>query len=223
MKLRLTVILLILCILAPTGYSQNNRRRALRVKPIVKEAPAYVDSLEGITVTAQRKKKKGKEWRQYYKLVHNFSKVYPYALVAKEIMLEADSSITTGNLTRSQRNRYIKALQDELFDKFEDVIRDMTVKQGQILLRLIDRETGITPYEIIETYKNKAAASFWQVIASMFGSDMKAPYNPEGDDIHVEKLVQLYQKGEFRKLYFDIFGKNPPEPVIRPKNDFPQQ
>ncbi len=212
---------MILCIIAPLGYSQNSRRRDMpRPKRIVKEAPAYVDSLEGITVTATRK---GKNWRQYYKLVHNFSKVYPYALVAKEILMETDSSITQGNLTKAQRNKYIRVLQDKLFDEFEDVIRNMTVRQGQILLRLIDRETGITPYEIIETYKNKAAAGFWQMIAQMFGSDMKAPYNPQGDDIHVEMLVQLYQKGEFRNLYISIFGKEPPEPLVKPKNDFPQQ
>ncbi len=223
MRLRLIITFMIICILAPTSYGQNKRKRFFRAKPIVKEAPAYIDSLEGITVTAKRKKKKGKEWRQYYKLVHNFAKVYPYSLVAKEIMMEADSTINFGNLTKSQRNKYIRILQDELFDKFEDVIRDMTVKQGQILLRLIDRETGITPYEIIETYKNKAAATFWQVIAGMFNSDMKIPYDPQGNDADVEELVQIYQKGEFRKLYASIFGKDPPEPVVRPKNDFPQQ
>lgn len=180
----------------------------------------YLDSLDPVIKTAKRK---GKEWRRYYRLVHNFAKAYPYAVLAQEKLLEADSTITAGEMNRRKRNRYIRILQDELFETFKKPLMNLTVSQGQLLLRLIDRQTGITPYEIIHTYKNKAAAGFWQGIARIFGSDMKRPYDPDGEDRQTEELVQLYLKGEFNILYRSIFGKNPPEPVVRSRLDIPQK
>lgn len=180
----------------------------------------YYDDLEQVNIVAKRK---GKEWRRYYRLVHNFAKAYPYALVAEEKLMEADSTITTDGLRRGKRNRYINVLQKELFETFEKPLKNLTVSQGKLLLRLIDRQTGITPYEIISNYKSKAAAGFWQGIAKLFGSDMKRPYDPDGEDRETEELVQMYQKGEFNVLYRSIFGKNPPEPVIRSRLDVEQR
>lgn len=179
----------------------------------------YIDDLPQIDIIAKRK---GKEWRKYYRLVHNFAKTYPYALLAEEKLREADSTITAEGLRRGKRNRYINILQKELFETFEKPLRNLTVTQGKLLLRLIDRQTGITPYEIIHNYKGRAAAGFWQGIAKLFGSDMKRPYDPQGEDKETEELVQIYQKGEFNSLYRSIFGKNPPEPVTRSSLDVEQ-
>ena len=180
----------------------------------------YIDHLDPVYKVARRK---GKEWRKYYRLVHNFAKAYPYALLAEEKLREADSTIARSGFNRRQKNRYINILQDELFDTFEKPLRNLTVSQGKLLLRLIDRQTGITPYEIIRDYKGRAAAGFWQGIARLFGSDMKKPYDPQGDDKQTEQLVELYSKGEFNALYRSIFGKNPPEPVVRSYLDVPQK
>ena len=180
----------------------------------------YYDEIEPAVIVAKRK---GREWRKYYRLVYNFAKVYPYALVAKEILFEADSTITAEQMRKRDQKKYINHLQDRLFDTFEDAIRDMTVSQGKLLLRLIDRETGITPYEIIKNYKSKIAAGFWQGVAKLFGSDMKAPYDPEGEDKMTEELVVAYQKGDFFNIYRSIYGKDPVPPVAKPKNDFPQK
>lgn len=180
----------------------------------------YYDEIEPAVIVAKRK---GREWRKYYRLVYNFAKVYPYALVAKEILFEADSTITAEQMRKRDQKKYINQLQDRLFDTFEDAIRDMTVSQGKLLLRLIDRETGITPYEIIKNYKSKIAAGFWQGVAKLFGSDMKAPYDPGGEDKMTEELVIAYQKGDFYNIYRSIYGKEPVQTVARPKNDFPQK
>lgn len=180
----------------------------------------YLDEIEPVYKVAVRK---GREWRRYYRLVHNFAKAYPYALLAEEKLSEADSTITTDGLRRGKRNRYINILQKELFETFEKPLRNLTVSQGKLLLRLIDRQTGITPYEIINEYKGRAAAGFWQGIARIFGSDMKLPYDPEGVDRQTEELVVLYQKGEFNVLYRSVFGQNPPEPVVRSRLDVKQR
>ena len=217
------VFVLIMIFLAATAAQIPAQDRETQMMQFVVDGngdTVYLDTIEPVVKIAKRK---GKEWRRYYRLVHNFSKAYPYAVLAQEKLLEADSTITAGEMSRRKRNRYIRILQDELFDTFKKPLMNLTVSQGQLLLRLIDRQTGITPYAIIQTYKNKAAAGFWQGIARIFGSDMKRPYDPDGEDSQTEELVQIYQKGEFNILYRSIFGKNPPEPVVRSRLDVPQK
>ena len=188
---------------------------------IIKDQPDTIE-VQILPPAFIKGKQKGRQWRKYYRLVHNFSKTYPYALLAKEKLMEADSTINFDNMNKRQKQRYIAKLQDELFDEFEKPLRNLTITQGKLLLRLIDRETGITSYDIIKDYKGKAAAGFWQGIARLFGSSMKEPYDKKGIDKDVEELVAMYQMGEFRLLYNSIFGKNPPEPVARPKHDYKQ-
>lgn len=216
----LVLILLLLGIAAPQLMSQD--KDVVLLQYIIDENgdSLYLDTIDPVYKTAKRK---GKSWRRYSRLVHNFAKTYPYALLAEEKLREADSTIVTGELNRRQKNRYISILQKELFDTFEKPLRNLTISQGKLLLRLIDRQTGITPYEIIKDYKGKAAAGFWQGIARLFGSDMKVPYDPEGEDRQTEELVILYNKGEFNKTYRSVFGKNPPEPIVRSRLDVPQK
>jgi hypothetical protein len=70
---------------------------------------------------------------------------------------------------------------------------------------------------IIKDYKNGIAAGFWQGIAKLFGSDMKKPYDPEGEDRQIEELVRLWQEGDFNMLYYAIFMENPPRVNIPEK------
>lgn len=170
----------------------------------------YVDDLPAARVYERLPRQKGREWRKYYRLVHNFSKVYPYALVARKIVEEVDSTIAADNLVRGRRDRYISQKQKELFNVFEEPMRHLTVSQGAILMRLIDREVGKSSYNIIKDYKNGMAAGFWQGIAKLFGTDLKKPYDPDGEDRPLEELVQKWENGEFEGLYYSLFWKFPP-------------
>lgn len=126
----------------------------------------------------RKKRKKGREWRKYYRLVYNFAKVYPYSIAAKGIIAEVDSTIKAENLTYVKKDVYVGRVVSELFNAFEKPIRNLTITQGELLMKLIDRECGITPYEIIREFKNKYAAGFWQGIAKLFGNDLKNRTTP---------------------------------------------
>ena len=108
-------------------------------------------------------------------------------------------------------------MQKELFNVFEKPMRSLTVSQGAMLMRLIDREVGKSSYNIIRDYKNGMAAGFWQGIARLFGTDLKKPYDPDGEDKPIEELVQKWENGEFEELYFSLFWKFPPEIEIPSK------
>ena len=170
----------------------------------------YFGTIRPSKVYSRLPKQKGREWRQYYRLVHNFSKAYPYALVARKLVHRADSTIAADKLRWGKRDRYITKVQDELFAVFESQMRSMTVSQGALLMKLVDREVGKSSYSIIKDYKNGIAARFWQGIAKIFGSDLKKPYDPEGEDRQIEELVEIWESGDFQAFYFSIFWKDPP-------------
>ena len=177
----------------------------------------YYDTITASKIYSQIPKQKGREWREYYRLVHNFSKAYPYALVARKLVIEADSTIAADKLKGTKREKYINQVQKELFEVFEGQMRQLTVSQGALIMKLVDREVGKSSYDIIKGYKSGITAGFWQGIAKIIGSDLKKPYDPEGEDLATEELVKLWENGDFSALYWSLFWKDPPEMPIPEK------
>ncbi|MFA7116073.1 MAG: DUF4294 domain-containing protein [Bacteroidales bacterium] len=181
--------------------------------------------ISNIPPTYIRPKLTGKEkrnWRKYYKMIYNFSKTYPYALLARESMNKADNHILENHLTGLNKESYLKEYQKKLFNKYGHHLRHLTFSQGKMLLRLIDRELGITAYYVVKMYRGTISAGFWQGVARIVGSDMKKPYDKFGHDKELERIVKIYQKGEFDALYYSIFHKSPTEPPIESKYHYPQ-
>ena len=158
-----------------------------------------------------------KDWRKYYRLVYNFAKVYPLALASGRIQEIVDSTIAAENMGAMKKDRYISSIQADLFKDFEQTMRKMTITQGGVLLKLIDRETGQSSYSIIKTYKNGVAAGFWQGIAKIFDNNLKSQYDPEGEDKDLEELCQAWADGTFTSLYYSIFYEPPPDIKIPDK------
>ncbi len=178
------------------------------------EDTIYIDHIRASKVYSRLPRMKGREWRKYYRLVHNFSKAYPYALVARKLVQEADSTIAADNLKRGKRDKYINEVQKELFSVFESQMRSLTVSQGALIMKLVDREVGKSSYNIIKDYKSGITAGFWQGIARIFGTNLKKPYDPEGEDRATEELVEIWEAGDFPAFYFSIFWEDPPEMPI---------
>ncbi len=174
----------------------------------------FIDNLSPIWVFPKGRKNK-KDLKDYYRLVYNFNKVYPYALVAREIVAEADGELDRLGVADRRggfkRTKYVNNMQDELFDVFEKPLRNMTFSQGKLLVKLIDREIGKSSYDIIKDYKSGVAAKFWQGVASLFDNDLKKRYDPTGDDAVTEYLVEQWELGYFDNLYYSIFYDLPPK------------
>ena len=149
--------------------------------------------------------KKSKSWREFARLVYNFKKVYPYALMAKDKIGEADSVMVSKKFSNKERDRYVNIFEKKLFAEFEKPLRKMTFSQGKLLLKLIDREVGQSSYYLIKNYKGGFTAFFCQGIARIFGSDLKSVYDPYGKDRPIEELVKMYEDGSFDNLYFSMY------------------
>ncbi|MBQ6199563.1 MAG: DUF4294 domain-containing protein [Bacteroidales bacterium] len=171
----------------------------------------YFDKIPPVWIFGRGSRSSEKEWRKYYKLVYRFARVYPYAEASGGLRHIVDSTIAANNYNRFQREQYINKVQKDLFKDFEGALRHMTITQGALLLKLIDRETGMPPYAVIKEYKSGAAAGFWQAVAKLFENDLKSEYDPEGEDRDIEELVQIWKAGAFKNLYWSVFWEDPPE------------
>ncbi|NPA35931.1 MAG: DUF4294 domain-containing protein [Chlorobi bacterium] len=151
-------------------------------------------TLHEISVVPKWKFKSKREYRRYSRLVRNIKKTLPYARLAAKKLHEIDAHMQTLK-TDKERKEYLKEAEKQLFAEFEQPLRHLTVSQGFLLIRLIDRETGDTTYNLIKEYKSGFAAFFWQSVARLFGSNLKADYDPEGDEKMIEHIIILIDNG----------------------------
>jgi hypothetical protein len=93
------------------------------------------------------------------------------------------------------RRKYLRNIEKDIFGEYEDDVRDMTITQGRLLIKLIDRETRNTSYELIRQYRGSFSASFWQAVARIFGSNLKAEYDPYGEDFIIELIINEIDAG----------------------------
>lgn len=167
----------------------------------------YLDRIRAVYVfNLPARKTASRAWREYYRTVYNFNKAYPFALIAKEKIIRADSLLAARDYSLRERDRIVRKIERELFREFEAPLRKLTVSQGAMLMRLIDREVGQTTYYIIRSYRGGVNAGAWQAVARLFGSNLKSPYDRYGEDRILEELVHMYQQGSFYYLYSSIFG-----------------
>lgn len=197
-------------------YSDSGGGQGILLQSISGGDTTYYDNIDPIWIFG-RGKTPSKDWKKYYRMVYNFPRSYPYALAAGRLQTIVDSTIAADNLSRAKKEKYIAGIQKQLFKDFEGALHNMTISQGALLLKLIDRETGQSSYSIIKDYKNGIAAGFWQGVAKMFDNDLRSKYDPEGADADLEELVQMWQNGTFDKLYYSIFWEAPP---VIPVPDF---
>ena len=136
--------------------------------------------------------------RNYYMLMKKVGRVYPYV---REAALRMDSVNLQleGIDRRRQRRKYTKSYQKYLEERFEPELRKLTRSEGQILSKLIYRETHTSVYKIIKTYRNGLSARFWSMTAWWYDIDLKRPYDPENDaeDRLIENiLLRKFISGE---------------------------
>jgi hypothetical protein len=133
--------------------------------------------------------------KRYSRLVAYVKKVYPYSQIVSEQLAEIHMHLDEYE-TQKQKNNYIKQKEEELKQEFEGQLRKLTFTQGKILIKLINRETGYTTFDIVKELKGSLNAFFWQSIARIFGSNLKLEYDAKGDDAMIEDIVIRIENGE---------------------------
>jgi len=147
-----------------------------------------------VVVFPQRKFASKRDYRQYQRLIRNVKVVYPYAQVAKYKISEMEVHYRTLK-TDAERKAYVKQVEKELREEFEDQLVKLTISQGRLLIKLIDREVGKTTYSVIRELRGGVSAVFWQTIARIFGSNLKTEFDSVGEDKILNEIIILYEHG----------------------------
>jgi hypothetical protein len=150
--------------------------------------------LPDVPVFGVWKNKNDRQYARYSRLVNNVKKALPYARLASQKLKEINEHMASLK-TEKEREAYLKIAEKQLFKEFETPLKKLTYTQGRILIKLIDRETGDTSYDLIKDYKGGFSAFFWQSVAKVFGSNLKSEYDPKGDDKSIEHIVNLIDSG----------------------------
>ena len=151
-------------------------------------------NIKEVTVVAPHAAAKKSWYRKYDRLTYNLRTVYPYAVIVRSKLAEVNEALA-GIKEEKERRRYIKDFEKEVFRDYEDDMNDLTLTQGRLLLKLIDRETSNTSYELIRQYRGGISAAFWQGVARIFGTNLKEEYDPFGADVVIELIVQDIESG----------------------------
>ena len=136
-----------------------------------------------------------KQERFYWRTVRDVKKTLPFAKELTREMQVADQQLALLPDDKARR-KWWRQYEKYLFKKYETSFRGMTASQGQMLMKLMDRESDRTSYEIIKHYRGKASANFWQFVAKLFKNDLKEEYDANDKDRIVERVINLVEAGQ---------------------------
>jgi len=162
---------------------------------IINGDTVWVADLDEVYIYPEKAFENLRQQRRYNRLIMNVRKAYPWAKIAGRLMIEVNDSLQALP-TEKEQNAYLKKVEKDLLDNYTEDMKKLTVTQGKILIKLVYRETGETSYDIVEFYRGKFTAFFWQALARLFGSNLKLGYDPYGEDRLIEEIVVQIEHGQ---------------------------
>ena len=154
----------------------------------------YLARMQDVWLYPKMVFKNKKQERFYWKTVRDVKKTLPFAKELTKEMQVADYQLALLPDEKARR-KWWKQHEKYLFQKYESDFRRMTASQGQMLMKLMDRESDRTSYDIIKHYRGKASANFWQFVAKLFKNDLKEEYDADDKDRIVERVINLVEAG----------------------------
>jgi len=150
-----------------------------------------------VTVFPPLKFKNKKEEQFYWKTVRDVRKTLPYAKLICETLIETYEYIETFP-TQKEREEHLKKMEGAVFEQYKPVLKKFTKSQAQMLIKLINRETNQSSYNILKAFLGSFRAGFWQTFGRFFGVNLKTSYNPDKDrkDAIIERVATMVELGQ---------------------------
>ncbi len=179
-------------------YETTNSKGGVLKLTVIDGDTLYVYNMDAFTVVDLRPYGNTEKDREFRRLRYHVKKVYPYAKIAADKLKKYNEELSKVKSKRKRR-KLMKQKEQALKDEFEDVIKKMSKTSGRVLVKLIDRETGESTYDIIKEMRGGFKAFVYQGVGKFYGADLKKRYNPKKDeeDEMIERVVQsLIAEGE---------------------------
>lgn len=156
----------------------------------------YYFLLPTVTIESKMPFSTRKKYEQWTRLKYNVRVVYPYAILASAKLKEYERILKTLSSDAEKKN-YMKIAENELQNEFGTELKKLSFNQGKILIKLIDRETGATSYDLVKQLRGSFSAFMWQSLARLFGSNLKSEYDPFGEDKLIEVAILQIESGDY--------------------------
>lgn len=150
-----------------------------------------------ITVYPPMKFKNKKQEEFYWRTVRDVKKTLPYAKLICETLVETYEYIETFP-TQKEREKYLKEMEGAVFEQYKPVLKKFSRNQARMLVKLIQRETNQSGYDILKAFLGSFRATFWQGFGRLFGVNLKGKYSPSTDDKDaiIERVCTLVEQGQ---------------------------
>ena len=197
-----TFLLVLFAMLIQSTHSlaQSNSpiaERGIRCYAVVENNDTVpVFFLEEVGITTNMVFKSKRQYEQWTRVKYNVKKVYPYAILASAKLKQYDLVLSTIE-NEDVKKAYLRLCEKDLKREFEDELKSLSISQGRVLMKLINRETGKTTYAIVKELRGSFQAGMWQAIACIFGNDMKDEYDAQSEDLMIEKAIAMVERGDF--------------------------
>jgi len=151
-------------------------------------------NIKEVRVFPERKFKNKRQRQRYSRYIRKVKKIYPLAVKARVLLAKYEPEYYALENQRDRR-KLMKKLEKELLAEHKDDLKKWSISDGRILLKLINRETQRTPYNLLKDFRGDVSAVFWQGIARIFSNNLKDGYDAEEEDRILEEIVSLIEAG----------------------------
>lgn len=138
--------------------------------------------------------KNEKERRAFYKLVRNVKKTLPLAREIHRAVIETYEYLETLP-NQKAREKHLKLVEKGLKEQYTPRMKKLTFSQGKLLIKLVNRQTHSSSYELVKAFMGSFKAGFYQTFAALFGASLKKEYHPEGEDALTERIIWMVENG----------------------------
>ena len=151
--------------------------------------------LPNVYIFRPLKFKNEKERREYYRLVRNVKKTLPLAREINRAVIETYEYIETLP-DKKAREKHLKLVEKGLKEQYTPIMKKLTFSQGKLLIKLVNRQTDSSSYELVKAFMGPFKAGFYQTFAALFGASLKKQYDPTGNDALTERIILMVESGQ---------------------------
>lgn len=139
--------------------------------------------------------KNKKEENFYWRTVRDVKKVLPYLKHIRKVIEQTNQTLMSLP-DKASRDAYMKNFEKRIYKENKESFKELTLNQGKLIIRLLDRETNSTSYELIRAYRGSFSAGFWQMFAVVLGADLKSKFGTKDEDAVIERVINLVEAGQ---------------------------
>jgi hypothetical protein len=189
------IVILLLPLLVSSQVNGTREEKGYRTASLIVDGDTlpvlYTEQYNVVGTPSMRSNLEAQKWDR---LVRNVKVAYPYARLAGLKFEEYNKKLSTIN-SEKEKKQMMKQAEDELQAQYGEELKKLTFTQGKILIKLVDRQTSFSSYDILKEFRGRFVAFFWQGIGKIFGYNLKTKYDPLQEDADIERIVLMIENG----------------------------